>query len=339
MVKVSFIGYNNYKTSIPIAAACGIGNFAYSKYKSNKIFDELKLIAKKKFRVVSPENADILIYPHKLELKDKLSNIQNFASEKKIPFLLFRDDDNKKSANIKYGTVCRSSIFKKKSKKNEVAMPALVVDLLKDNNCLFNERNKRKIPLVSFCGYCGDGISEFVYLLQGRKQKFDGLNLRYNVLKSLEESPIIKTNFIKRKNFRAGVTKDGNTHLINKVKKEFFDNIINSDYSLATRGKGNFSHRLYEILCCGRIPLFVNTDCVLPFENQINWKEHCIWVEYKDIKYFDKIINEFHNSIDSNSFIRMQQSNRILWKEWLSPEGFYLKIINNIINKFKYNFI
>ena len=120
MVKVSFIGYNNYKTSIPIAAACGIGNFAYSKYKSNKIFDELKLIAKKKFRVVSPENADILIYPHKLELKDKLSNIQNFASEKKIPFLLFRDDDNKKSANIKYGTVCRSSIFKKKSKKNEV---------------------------------------------------------------------------------------------------------------------------------------------------------------------------------------------------------------------------
>ena len=127
--------------------------------------------------------------------------------------------------------------------------------------------------------------------------------------------------------------------MINKVKKEFFDNIINSDYSLATRGKGNFSHRLYEILCCGRIPLFVNTDCVLPFENQINWKEHCIWVEYKDIKYFDKIINEFHNSIDSNSFIRMQQSNRILWKEWLSPEGFYLKIINNIINKFKYNFI
>ena len=51
---------------------------------------------------------------------------------------------------------------------------------------------------------------------------------------------------------------------------EYYENIKNSDYVLVFKRTGNFSIRLYETLMMGRIPIFINTDCLLPFNNHIN---------------------------------------------------------------------
>ena len=40
---------------------------------------------------------------------------------------------------------------------------------------------------------------------------------------------------------------------------------------------------MYETLALGRIPVFINTDCTLPFSNIIEWDKHVVWIEKEDI--------------------------------------------------------
>ena len=65
----------------------------------------------------------------------------------------------------------------------------------------------------------------------------------------------------------------GSLGLNKQLRFEFIRNILSSDYTLCFRGSGNYSLRFYETLCLGRIPLFINTDCKLPFEDEINWRD------------------------------------------------------------------
>jgi len=108
-----------------------------------------------------------------------------------------------------------------------------------------------------------------------------------------------------------------------EVRKEFVYNIISSHYCLATRGNGNFSYRLYEIMSLGRIPLFVNTDAVLPYEEFIDYKKYFCWVEEKDLKKIAKIVLDFNNKISNEDFISLQKKIREIYEEWISPVGFH----------------
>ena len=84
---------------------------------------------------------------------------------------------------------------------------------------------------------------------------------RAKLLSYFVKSDKVKTNFIYRENYRGGaITTEQRT----KTTLEYYNNILESDYVLCVRGAGNFSVRLYETLMMGKIPVFVNTDCLLP---------------------------------------------------------------------------
>ena len=104
---------------------------------------------------------------------------------------------------------------------------------------------------------------------------------------------------------------------------EFLQNLLESDYVLCARGLGNYSHRLYEALACGRIPLFIDTDCVLPFDFSIDWKRFGVWVDQVDLRSVADRVAEFHASISEEEFEELQVACRRLWEEWLSPEAFF----------------
>ena len=73
----------------------------------------------------------------------------------------------------------------------------------------------------------------------------------------------------------------------------------------------------------GRIPVFVNTDCLLPLENQINWQNHCVWVESNDSKTIIERIQSFHRKLPESDFKKLQYSNRKLWVDKLTFHGFF----------------
>ena len=96
-----------------------------------------------------------------------------------------------------------------------------------------------------------------------------------------------------------------------------------ADYALVTRGEGNFSYRLYEVLSCGKIPLFVDTDCVLPYDGIIDWRKYCVWVDEEEIDMIGERIVEFHERITPARFVELQGEIRRLYEEWVSPVGFF----------------
>ena len=109
-------------------------------------------------------------------------------------------------------------------------------------------------------------------------------------------------------------------------RRKFVENIVDSDYTLCIRGLGNNSIRFFETLCCGRIPIFVNTDSTLPFDNLINWKEACVWVEEEDIDRMGDIVAEFHQNVSEERFLELQRNARKIWEDYLAPTGFFEKL-------------
>jgi hypothetical protein len=199
----------------------------------------------------------------------------------------------------------------------------------------FEIREKQKLPLIGFCGHAslstGKRLKEMLkFQIANTKRLLNnakGTNLepvfpsaynRARLLKKLEESGKLRTNFIYREHYRAGAKTEIER---DRTTQEYFDNIKNSDYVFCLRGGGNFSVRLYETLMMGRIPVFINTDSLLPFTDKIHWKKHVVWVEWKDrYDLVDRVI-DFHNQLSNEQFKELQINNRELWRKTLSVKG------------------
>lgn len=198
-------------------------------------------------------------------------------------------------------------------------------------------RGKRDKPIIGFCGHAS--LSHFKRLKENLKvirenvtralhnptredwePIFPSAYRRATLLMKLERSDRVKTNFVYREHYRAGARTD---HEREVTTKEYYDNILESDYVLCMRGGGNFSVRLYETLMMGRIPVFINTDCLLPFPDHIAWKEHVVWVEWKDRDLIEDSILNFHDTLNDDQFVELQLRNRRLWEETLSVKGIY----------------
>jgi len=203
---------------------------------------------------------------------------------------------------------------------------------------------KKELPVIGFCGHADLGwlkrSKEIIKMVKENGRRFFNNPFRkdyepffasaYHRAKLLElfvKSDKVKTNFIYRKHYRAGAQTETER---TKTTLEYYDNIKNSEYVLCVRGAGNFSVRLYETLLMGRIPIFINSDCLLPFEDKINWKQHVVWIEWKDRKKSAKIVVDFHQQLSPEDFAQLQLNNRKLWKETLSVNGMLEMISNDI---------
>ncbi|NLE00774.1 MAG: exostosin family protein, partial [Fibrobacter sp.] len=187
---------------------------------------------------------------------------------------------------------------------------------------------KKKIPTVAYAGYIDYYNLKSMILFKVRKilsknkNSSLGPELRGKAVRLIQRDIRFKSEIIIRKGFLGGCKE----HL----RKEYADNMLKSDYVLVTRGAGNFSYRFYEVLSCGKIPVFIDTDCVLPFEDSINWRDYCVWVDQSEIKHLGDKIDEFHQKISDDGFIQIQKAIRSLYEEKICPSGYYKTLLNQI---------
>lgn len=157
--------------------------------------------------------------------------------------------------------------------------------------------------------------------------------LRSRILKSLSRSKQVETRFIIRDKYRLGIkeafNKNPRTHVTDqqvqvaqRARREFIDNLNESDYVVCVRGAGNWSVRFAETLAHGRIPIFFDTDCVLPFDFLIDWKQYCVWIDRTEIPFAAEKVADFHAGLSSSRFTELQHACYELWNERLTRDGF-----------------
>jgi len=246
------------------------------------------------------EECDFILHPFKVQFSSKIDSLIEKSERYRKKILLFHNDDDDRIFNFKNSIIFRTSLYKSKKPSNYFSLPAFCNNLNKD---IQFKRVKSEIPTVGFCGALTNPI-------------------RKKTLEIINKTDLIK-NFIIREKFWGGDIWG------TKVREEYVTNIINSDFVVCTRGAGNFSYRFYEALCLGRIPLVINTDIDLPFDEFIDYGGILL---IDDLNNIEKKVMDYWCSIQDYNQLQMQLQN--FWIENLSPIGF----IKNL-NRYKNNII
>jgi hypothetical protein len=323
-------------------------------HPQNGRFERYSEIGRSFFEMTSLEEADIAVMPVAWELVTENESAMDLAHEfaEKVKAsgkrtIIFFWSDSDEEVPIDNAVVFRTSMYRSKRRTNEYAMPAWSDDFVaKYQEGKLPVREKGETPIVGFCGYAaplkpslswrlGTALRMGAAVLRERRIQPKGGPLtlgtavRTEALRYLSQSNQVQTNFVIRDRFLAGTRlADGRVDpdAFSKAQYEYVQNMIGSDYILCARGRGNFSYRLYETLSCGRIPIFIDTDCVLPYDDAIDWKRHCVWVDASELSGISEKVVGFHDSLSPQEFADLQREIRLLWEKWLSPEGFFANI-------------
>lgn len=254
------------------------------------------------------------------------------------PIIVFNDGDAGVRCPFPQDViVLRQNAYQSRRKPNEFGNSFIVEEdpmqeYFRQTGIVVREKGNR--PVVGFDGLGGETLAMTVYhtlvnLFMNFKcythlsiyepnRLLPGTTIRFKALELLEKDERIVANFNRRSEFRAGAKTPEEQR---QKTTEFYTNMLESDYVLCVRGGGNFSKRLYETLAMGRIPVLINTDCVLPFDNIIDWKKYVVWVEQSDIKHITDKLVAFHESLSNDEFKALQCSCRELWEKHLNRAG------------------
>ncbi len=302
-------------------------------------FDDYIVGGRDCFEIVnSIIECDLVVLPFEYSFDNKkretATNVARLAKENGKKLIVFFNSDSTVEINLEHSIILRTSFFKSKQRSNEKAFPGWSIDFMKKFQGDKSPITKRPKVKISYCGYV-DKLEESKTGLLGKmksalapitkENESYGSIIRGKAVRALLKDNTIETDFIIRDGFWA----QGITDKL-KVRDEYMQNMFSSPYALVTRGAGNFSYRLLEVMSCGRIPVFINTDSVLPMENKINWKKQTVWLEENEIPKIGKVVSDFHNSVSDSYFKELQNQNRKIYEEYLSPTG-YFKHFNALV--------
>ena len=309
----------------PLAAACGVGRVSGEQERFEPLFawarDHL-------VRVDRVEDADVAVFAHTYELNGPALAAIEAAEAAGVTLLFFKSHDDVTPANPPYGTVWRDSILASRMTPAERALPAYVGDPYAGGSREFRPLPRPAKASVGFCGYVSSPLRRAVLRMTGRREKVRGLDLRARCLASLERSPRVASDFVRRTQFWAGAADADSKR---RAREEFEQNILSNAYTLCLRGAGNFSFRLYQVLSFGRLPLFVNTDCALPFADDADWKNVFCWAEEADIPRLGELVANHFASLDADAFDAAQLAARQAYLDYIEPRALFERILRQTV--------
>jgi hypothetical protein len=217
--------------------------------------------------------------------------------------IIFLISDTSKKFNLPINVLLfRTSLLKSRINLNEFVLPYIFEKRLD-----FHILDKSTRPKIGFCGQTQHNIGK-----------------RKTCMKFFEQNKIFETDFIERNGFWNG--KPNDEHL----KKEFEDNIYQNHFNLANKGRGNFSIRFYQVLSAGRIPVVLDTDVVLPFADEIDYKKHII-ISKSPRRLAEKVFS-FYQTHTNEEMIALQKRNYQLYQDFFTFEGYGKKLEHILLN-------
>lgn len=255
------------------------------------------------YDITDLEKCDFIIsckFPRGIDKYDLIQNTITSYKEYNKKVLIFLISDVNEPYDIPSNVyIFRTSLYKTKKMYNETLLPFMWEPIEKDVYPLV----KSDKPIVGFCGYLHKNPAY-------RKKLID--EMRRNTDK-------IICNFIIHFKFWGGKPND------TKLKNDFENNVINSHFTICNRGAGNFSMRFYQVLSVGRIPVLVDFDQLLPFEDEINWDD--IIVRGKTEK---EVIDKLLLLWNTRDIVEIQKKCKQVYDDYLCEK----KCLRLLLNKF-----
>lgn len=219
--------------------------------------------------------------------------------------------------------VFRTSMYRSTKQDYEQAWPAWSCDVLRtyadgEVSC----RGSLDRPVVGYCGYV-DYRSALEWLSRTCRGGFSpGSKLRGSAVRSLRAASHIETHFILRRGFGG---------LSDAAQREVYGrNLLDCDYAIVARGQGNFSFRLYEAMSAAAIPVFIDTDCCLPFDDVIPYRDLFVWVPADEVHQVADHVLKFHARHDKVSLHEHRLQIRRVYEEYLEPLAFHRQLANRL---------
>ncbi len=319
---------------------------ASTLYLPKYVFSYSFLISKS----IIPTNAILIPHPTLDRSPETLRYLNSVAELSHLhtkPVFMFMGGDL--SHDIKFPEfnfhIFRGTQYKKLLQKSDIIIPPICEDLGFFHG--FEPRQKSPQPLISFCGWAGFNnkkhyikylLKNFyidikkILLLDASLEVYKkGLYFRRKAIIALNSNGgRVQTSFIIRNSF------SGNKRTISlspdDARKEYIENMKNSDFVLAPKGDANYSVRFFEALSLGRIPILIDTDVCLPLEDEIDYSKFIVRVSYRDIKKLPQIISDFYSSISNEEFIEMQKKAREAFEKYLRYDSFFNRIFSDTIS-------
>ena len=286
------------------------------------------------------QESDVFLLPYEFsfekEYLDHTQALSRLAHDKGKKLLIFYNNDNADPIPVNNAIIFRTSLYASHKLPGVYAWPGWSVDFRKEYGQDRKLHEVQPVPDISYCGYV-DYLKFSGYLKEAGWKKAwrgvfntvtaneDGTRLRGKAVRALLKAKGVKTHFLIRNGFWAGGVSDKK-----EARRSYAENMFSATYVLVVRGAGNFSYRLYEALSCGCIPVIINTDCMLPFEEFIAWDKQCLRVDYKEVDRIEEYLTAFHTKLGKDGVLTLQEQSRKLYEEWISPSGFFSNIYRYI---------
>ena len=262
-------------------------------------------------------------------IRQRFADLDSLARlyQKKIITVYIRD--NAKPLPVEHAIVFRTSLTASGRQRNEFAFPANGRPLQIPWHSYPTFLTWRKKPAVGFRGQAAP------WLLPHNEAWRNQLNMLARKMGLQKQLPIqYNFGYLHRRNALVYLQQnkgiDLDAHITTaaaifdpQARKAYAENLLQHPYSLCVSGHGNYSFRLYETMAAGRIPLFVNTDCVLPLEEIIDYKNLFVWVESNTLHHIASSLLQYHGQHEGAALEKKQQQIQKTWQAYCSELQYY----------------
>lgn len=255
------------------------------------------------------EEADFIVVPFDYFFVERhapeyLARVYTLAKESKKKVLLFDYTDYVDSTPRlpAHAILFRVSAYRHHKQQNEIVMPYFVEDL--GARYAIEPKGKGTPLIVGYCGQTQFGsmlkkwraiakrMLHLAALYLGRdtnpRVHTRGIFCRNTAIRALRkggiENRIIERTFYSL--HRSGIPIDPKD-----LRLEYVENLRRCDLALCVRGDANASQRFYETLSASRVPLFLDTDSVLPLEEVISYDDFIIRVPSRDVTRISEYVH------------------------------------------------
>lgn len=301
--------------------------------------------------VDSIQKCQLAIYPRKafnpetLAFDNSVFDAAEEAEKYGKPLVIDGTSDSDVFLDIPKARILRCGLYKSLKKTFETECPFWSNYRTKISLDNLDILSKRKKPAVGFCGTISSigklsNLGKFFLpinitksvLAQGKLARQIDIRIREGMSLQLRDKAIKLLASDRRIDSYFDVTSPRKSYYVtddsNRINLEnlFIENMNKCDYTLCVRGTGNYSGRIYMALNAGRIPVVIDTDIVIPFEDKL----HMLSVPIKYLEKIGDIILEHFEQITEQELIAMKMHNRAVYNQFLAPEKFLPNFLNNV---------